>query len=91
MNLYIIGFSEEFNHKFWKDFRNTVKKPNPEAIILAEHYGDYSWWLEGDEWDTTMNYDAFMEPLRLHTIGAKSANGMARGTNTLLWLRSRAY
>ena len=36
---------------------------NPEAIILAEHYGNPNEWLQGDEWDTIMNYDAFMEPL----------------------------
>ena len=40
-----------------------VKKANPEAIILAEHYGDAKAWLMGDQWDTVMNYDAFMEPL----------------------------
>ena len=58
-----LGYSQEFNHKFWKDFRRTVKTANPEAIILAEHYGDVSPWLMGDEWDTVMNYDAFMEPV----------------------------
>ena len=35
-----LGFSNEYNHKFWKQFRKTVKEANPEAIILAEHYGD---------------------------------------------------
>lgn len=58
-----LGHSEEFNHKFWRDFRKAVKEANPDAIILAEHYGDASSWLAGDQWDTIMNYDAFMEPL----------------------------
>ena len=58
-----LGHSGEFNHKFWKDFRKAVKEANPEAIILAEHYGNPNEWLQGDEWDTVMNYDAFMEPL----------------------------
>lgn len=58
-----LGFSNEYNHKFWKEFRKVVKKANPNAIILAEHYGDAGSWLRGDEWDTVMNYDAFMEPL----------------------------
>lgn len=57
-----LGYSSEYNHKFWKDFRKAVKAANPEAIILAEHYGDAKDWLAGDEWDTVMNYDAFMEP-----------------------------
>lgn len=58
-----LGFSSEYNHKFWKEFRKVVKEANPDALILAEHYGDASSWLRGDEWDTVMNYDAFMEPL----------------------------
>lgn len=58
-----LGHSGEFNHKFWKDFRKAVKSANPNAIILAEHYGNPNEWLQGDEWDSVMNYDAFMEPL----------------------------
>ena len=58
-----LGFSSEYNHTFWKKFRKVVKEANPNAVILAEHYGDAAPWLHGDEWDTVMNYDAFMEPL----------------------------
>ena len=58
-----LGFTEEYNHKFWKEFRAAVKAERPDALILAEHYGDTSRWLGGDEWDTVMNYDAFMEPI----------------------------
>ena len=45
-----------------------VKKANPNAIILAEHYEDALEWLMGDEWDTIMNYQAFMEPLTYFLI-----------------------
>ena len=58
-----LGHSPEYNHKFWKMFRHEVKSANPNAVIIAEHYGDPSSWLAGDEWDTVMNYDAFMEPV----------------------------
>ena len=58
-----LGHSSAFNHDFWKRFRQAVKTANPEAVILAEHYGDASDRLQGDEWDTVMNYDAFMEPV----------------------------
>ena len=64
-----LGHSEEYNHKFWRDFRNAVKEANPNAIILAEHYGDPGSWLMGDQWDTVMNYDAFMEPLTWFLTG----------------------
>lgn len=58
-----LGFSEEYNHKFCKAFRKRVKAANPEAVIIAEHYGSAAKWLKGDEWDSVMNYDAFMEPV----------------------------
>lgn len=64
-----LGHSSEYNHKFWRDFRKNVKEANPEAIILAEHYGDPGSWLAGDQWDTVMNYDAFMEPLTWFLTG----------------------
>ena len=64
-----LGQTQEFNHKFWRDFRKTVKTANKEAIILGEHYGDCYPWLQGDQWDTIMNYDAFMEPITWFLTG----------------------
>ena len=64
-----LGHSQEFNHKFWKDFRRVVKEANPDALILAEHYGNMRDWLQGDEWDSVMNYDAFMEPVTWFLTG----------------------
>ena len=64
-----LGHSSEYNHHFWKRFREAVKEANPNAIILAEHYGDTYEWLKGDEWDTVMNYDAFMEPVSWFLTG----------------------
>lgn len=64
-----LGHSNEYNHQFWRDFRRNVKEANPEAIILAEHYGEAKSWLQGDQWDTVMNYDAFMEPVTWFLTG----------------------
>lgn len=64
-----LGHSPEFNHTFWKEFRKAVKMANPNAIILAEHYGNPMDWLQGQEWDTVMNYDAFMEPVTWFLTG----------------------
>ena len=64
-----LGHSPEFNHQFWRDFRAAVKEANPEAVMIAEHYGSPYDWLKGDQWDTVMNYDAFMEPLSWFLTG----------------------
>ena len=73
-----LGFTEEYNHKFWKEFRAAVKAERPDALILAEHYGDTSRWLCGDEWDTVMNYDAFMEPITWFLTGMEKHSDSRR-------------
>ena len=74
-----LGYTEEFNHRFWRDFRTRVKKANPDALILAEHYGDPKAWLLGDQWDTVMNYDAFMEPITWFLTGVEKHSDEFRG------------
>ena len=64
-----LGHTPKFNHHFWQEFRRVVKEANPSAIILAEHYGNTRDWLQGNEWDTVMNYDAFMEPITWFLTG----------------------
>ena len=64
-----LGHSLDLNHAFWREFREKVKSVNPQAIIIAEHYGDPGDWLKGDQWDSIMNYCAFMEPLTFFLTG----------------------
>ncbi len=64
-----LGHTEEFNHSFWKRFRKALKTVNPNLLIIAEHYGDATSWLKGNQWDSIMNYDAFMDPLTFFLTG----------------------
>ena len=74
-----LGQTAEYNHHFWHEFRRNVKEANPNAIVLAEHYGDPTEWLKGDQWDTVMNYDAFMEPLTCFLTGVEKHSDEYRG------------
>lgn len=74
-----LGKTAEYNHHFWHEFRRNVKEANPNAIVLAEHYGDPTEWLKGDQWDTVMNYDAFMEPLTWFLTGVEKHSDEYRG------------
>lgn len=74
-----LGHSPETNHKFWEDFRKAVRQANPDALILAEHYGSAKDWLRGKEWDTVMNYDSFMEPLTWFLTGMQKHSDDYRG------------
>ncbi len=73
-----LGHSEEFNHRFWREFRRRVKAVNPNVLIIAEHYGDPSSWLDGFQWDTIMNYDAFMEPVTWFLTGMEKHSDACR-------------
>ncbi|NDL66430.1 glycoside hydrolase family 13 protein [Anaerotalea alkaliphila] len=75
-----LGYTKEFNHQFWRKFRKAVRAANPNALILAEHYGDPTDWLaDGDQWDTVMNYDAFMEPVTWFLTGMEKHSDEFRG------------
>jgi len=74
-----LGHSSQTNHKFWSDFRREVREANPEAIVLAEHYDDPYPWIGRGEWDTVMNYAAFMEPLTWYLTGLEKHSDTFRG------------
>ena len=75
-----LGHSERFNHKFWKAFSQRVRAANPQAFIFAEHYGDPEKWIKSGEWDSVMNYDAFMEPVTWFLTGMeKHSNAIDYG------------
>ncbi len=74
-----LGHSTDSNHRFWKKFRKAVKDANPNAVIIAEHYGDAKPWLSGGEWDSVMNYDAFMEPVTWFLTGMQKHSDEYRG------------
>lgn len=51
-----LDVGDEVSHIFWQKFRKAIKKEFPETLIVGEvwHYaGDF---LQGDTWDTVMNY-----------------------------------
>ena len=73
-----LGLTPAFNHLFWKEFRRRVKAVNPDVLIIAEHYGNPAPWLGGDEWDTVMNYDAFMDPLSFFLTGVEKHSDYRR-------------
>lgn len=55
-----LDVGDEVTHSFWKKFRTAIKAVKKDALIIGEiwHYaGDF---LEGDEWDSVMNYPFYL-------------------------------
>ena len=64
VNGWRLDVPNEIPHEFWKEFRRTVRLWNPNCYIVGELWEDASPWLQGDEFDATMNYrfrDACLE------------------------------
>ena len=60
-----LDVGDEISHFFWKNFRKTIKAVKKDMLIIGEiwHYaGDF---LEGDEWDTVMNYPFYLNLIDL--------------------------
>ena len=43
-------------HELWPQIRRSIREVNPQAYILAEDWGECAQYLQGDEWDSPMNY-----------------------------------
>jgi neopullulanase len=41
---------------FWREFRQRVRAINPQAYIVGELWHDARRWLQGDQFDASMNY-----------------------------------
>lgn len=52
-----LDVSNEVSHEFWREFRQTIKKINPEILILGENWDNSYPWLMGDQFDGVMNYE----------------------------------
>lgn len=51
-----LDVANEVDHQFWREFRQTVKRINPDIYILGEVWHDAMPWLQGDQFDAVMNY-----------------------------------
>ena len=49
--------ADEVAHDFWKDLRKKIKSIKSDALIIGEIWHYTSSNLQGDEWDTIMNYN----------------------------------
>ncbi|MBM7096870.1 alpha-glycosidase [Bacillus sp. H-16] len=73
-----LDVANEIDHQFWREFRNVVKKANPEAYILGEIWHNSMAWLEGDQFDAVMNYpvtNSILEFFAKKTIDAENFMG----------------
>ena len=54
----------QLDHEVWQEIRESIRETSPQAYILAEDWTDCSAYLQGEEWDSPMNYHSCSRVLR---------------------------
>lgn len=52
-----LDVASEINDAFWRQFREAVKAVKPDCLLIGEVWESAPHWLNGDMFDSTMNYD----------------------------------
>ena len=79
-----LDVSDEVSHSFWKRFRDELKSLGKEIILIGENWHDANKFLQGDEFDSIMNY-AFTKALLDYLAFNKfSSKDMSDKLNELL-------
>lgn len=51
-----LDVANEINHEFWRTFRHAVRKVKQDIFLIGEIWEEAGVWLQGDQFDSTMNY-----------------------------------
>lgn len=83
-----LDVGDEIGHAFWKQFRREIKSEFPQALIIGEVWHCAEDFLQGDEWDTVMNYPFYQAVLRL---GARDEISVSQFVGELNFLKGRLH
>ena len=64
-----LDVADEPDHCFWREFRNVVKEIDDNLIIIGEVWHDSMPWLQGDQFDTVMNYPIMNQAIHYFAKG----------------------
>ena len=79
-----LDVSDEVSHHFWRKFRDAVKAANPECVIIGENWHNANSYLQGDQYDSIMNYAFTKACLDFFAFNTLDARGFADKLNELL-------
>lgn len=70
----------EVSHSFLKHLHRGLKAVNPDLFLLGEIWNDSIQWLQGDEYDSVMNYP-FLESIHNFWLGKQGAKELMYALN----------
>lgn len=84
-----LDVSDEVSHDFWRKFRKKVKSLNPDCVIIGENWHDANPFLQGDQYDSIMNYAFTKACMDYYAFDTLDASGFAAKLNHLLMRNTR--
>lgn len=78
-----LDVADEISHTFWKRFRREVKAVKKDVLLVGEIWHFAEDFLEGDEWDTFMNYHFYRAVLDLAVSETLSASAFVESLGFL--------
>ena len=78
----------EVSHRFLKELNRGLKAVKPDIFLLGEIWHDSSQWLQGDEYDSVMNYP-FMESLHNFWLDDQTSRELMYSMNRCYTLYSK--
>lgn len=83
-----LDVASEVDDGFWRSFRKAVKAVKPDALLIGEVWETANHWLQGDMFDSSMNYDFRKHCNLFFAEGSMDAEGFSgRITNMLMRYR----
>lgn len=79
-----LDVANEVNHDFWRAFRKAVKAIKSEAFLIGEIWEDSEVWLQGEQFDSTMNYRFTNLCREFFAKGSMSVTAFNYGINQML-------
>lgn len=79
-----LDVADEVSHDFWRQMRKKIKAVNPDAVLIGENWHNSESFLQGDQFDSIMNYGvtkAFLDFFAREIIDEK---GFAEALNAQL-------
>ena len=79
-----LDVADEVSHDFWRQMRRKIKAVNPDAVLIGENWHNSESFLQGDQFDSIMNYGvtkAFLDFFAREIIDEK---GFAEALNAQL-------
>ncbi len=73
----------QIHHEIWPLIKKSIREENNDAYVIGEDWCDCTEFLQGDEWDSGMNYYGFLRPVR-EFVGEQDVHN---GRNEKLWTK----